>query len=222
MPRGRPRKTGLIRNFFSFNNDQQISTCNVCAKEIHGDHLGNLTKHVFQHHRSVYDEFAAEEDFAERDAAPPKKRKITVEYDPAEVQSDWLDLIVKEGRPFVILDSKALKKLLSPVFGALEIDMLTSRNVSVAISLRAEVVMSEIKGYLKNRIFSLKIDSATRHHRRVICLNAQAVINGAIKIFTLAMSEMNINSGRHTGKNIKLFVLAALQKLVAQKKFDCQ
>ncbi|KAG4074606.1 hypothetical protein HA402_004477 [Bradysia odoriphaga] len=189
-----------------------ISTCNICKKEIPGDHLGNLTKHVFQHHRAVYDEYADEEDFVERDAVPPKKRKITVEYDPAEVQNDWLNLIVKEGRPFVILDSQALKNLLSPIFGALEIDMLTSRNVQVAISLRAEAVMNEIKDVLRNRIFSLKIDSATRHNRRVICLNAQIVISGVIKIFTLAMSEMQINSGRHTGKNIKLFVLAVLQK----------
>lgn len=90
--------------------------------------------------------------------------------------------------------------------------MLTSRNAQVAISLRADAVMKEIKDFLKNKIFSLKIDTATRHNRRVICLNAQAVIIGTIKIFTLAMSEMNINSGRHTGKNIKLFVLAVLQK----------
>lgn len=109
MPRGRPRKCGLIRNFFSFNGDLQISTRTICKKDIPGNHLGNLTKHVLQYHRAVYNEFADEEDFAERDAELPKKRKITVEYDPAEVQKSWLDLIVKEGRPFVIFDSQALK-----------------------------------------------------------------------------------------------------------------
>lgn len=212
MARGRLKRCGLIRSFFTYNEESKVSVCQICRKEVPGDHLGNLTKHVVKHHRAIYDEYEGEENLDTRDAVPPKRRKITVEYDSTEVENWWLDLIVKEGRPFVIFDSKALRNLLSPIFGALEIDMLTSRNVQLAISMRAEAVMKEIKESLKSRIFSLKIDSATRHSRRVICLNAQAVINSAIKVFTLAMSEMNIESGRHTGKNIKLFVLAVLQK----------
>lgn len=212
MARGRRKKGALIRSFFSYDRDDDFSTCQICRHKVPGDHLGNLTKHVLQHHRAIYEEYDAEEDFADQVAAPAKKRKITLEYDPTEVENAWLDLIVKEGRPFVILDSEALKTLLSPIFGALEIEMLTSRNVQLAIELRAEKIVDNIKGCLKNRIFSLKIDSATRHTRRIICLNTQAVINGEIKIFTLAMSEMTIGTRRHTGMNIKLFVLAVLQK----------
>lgn len=33
---------------------------------------------------------------------PPKKMKITVQYDPEEIKNAWLDLIVKESRPFAI------------------------------------------------------------------------------------------------------------------------
>lgn len=90
--------------------------------------------------------------------------------------------------------------------------MLTSHNVHLAIATRAEDVVADIKKTLSKRIFSLKIDSATRHTRRVICLNAQAVIKGDIHIFTLAMCEMGIESSQHTSKNIKAFVLTILQK----------
>lgn len=212
MARGRRKKGALIRSFFSYDGDGKVSTCRVCRKDVPGDHLGNLTKHVLQHHRATYEEYENNEDFNEQEFEPPAKRRITLEYDTAEVQNAWIDLIVKEGRPLVILDSKALRTLLTPIFDALEIEMLTSRNVQLAIHLRANHIMDNIKSNLKNRIFSLKIDSATRHSRRIICINAQAVINGKIKIFTLAMTELTIGSHRHTGQNIKLFVLAILQK----------
>lgn len=211
MARGRRKKRCLIRSFFVYDENTKVSTCQICQHQIPGDHLGNLTKHVLPKHRALYDEYDDEEDL-EVHVVPTKKRKITLEYDPVEVSNAWLNLIVKEGRPFTILDSEALKTLLTPIFGALEIDMLTSRTVHVAIQLRAQEVMENFKKILKGRIFSLKIDSATRHNRRIICVNAQAVIKGEIEIFTLGMSELTIGSGRHTGKNIKLFILALLQR----------
>lgn len=150
IARGRRKKCGLIRSFFTYDYDAKISTCQICRKEVPGDHLGNLTKHVLKHHRAVYDEYEGEEDFDEQDAVPLKKRKITLEYDPTEVENYWLDLVVKEGRPFVILDSKALRTLLSPIFGALEIDMVTSRNVQLKIKMRAQTIVNNITDLLKN------------------------------------------------------------------------
>lgn len=212
MARGRRKEGAVIRSFFLYNNASDVSKCHVCGKDVPGNHLGNLTKHIITRHRSTYDEYKDCYDSEVQNPSPPKKKRVTLELDPAEVENAWIDLIVKEGRPLVILDSKALRTLLAPIFGALEIEMLTSRNVQLAIRFRARKVMESIQSCLKHRIFSLKIDSATRHNRRIICLNAQAIINGQIKIFTLAMNELTIGNGSHTGQNIKLFVLAILQK----------
>lgn len=52
-----------------------------------------------------------EEELDEEIIQPSKKRKIVIEYDAGEVEVAWLNLIVKEGRPFTILDSKSLRAL---------------------------------------------------------------------------------------------------------------
>lgn len=72
-----------------------------------------------------------------------------------------------EGRPFLLLDSKALRKIVKPLFDALDLDLLTSETVGEAIRQRAEKRRDEIRKLLDGRIISLKIDSATRHRHRV-------------------------------------------------------
>lgn len=213
MARGRRKKPSKVRSVFEYLNEEDVSKCRICGYKVPGDHLGNLKSHLMKRHDEFYKEMDKNDDLEEDVLPPPaKKRKIVLEYDPGEVEDAWLDLIVKEGRPFTILDSKSLRTLLTPIFGALEIDMLTSHNVHLRIATRCDEVMENIKRTLSNKIFSLKIDSATRHTRRVICINAQAVIHRKIKVFTLAVCEMNIDSPNHTAKNIKTFVLTVLAK----------
>lgn len=214
MARGRRKKPCAVRTCFNFLDDIKVSKCKICGFEVPGQHLGNLKKHLIANHTEFYNEIDrnVEVDDDNFESPPVKKRKITVEFDTQEVEEAWLNLVVKEGRPFTMLDSPALRTLLEPIFGALEINMLTSHNVQFAIATRSEEVIQAIKEALANKIFSLKIDSATRHTRRVICINAQVVIKGKIQIFTLALSEMEIGSTAHTAVNIKAFVLAVLQK----------
>lgn len=212
MPRGRRKKPGGARTVFEYLADEDVSKCRICGTKVPGQHLGNLKKHLKLKHAEFYENMDDDEELDDELVQPSKKRKIVVEYDAGEVEEAWLNLVVKEGRPFTILDSKSLQTLLSPVFGALEINMLTSHNVHLAIATRADEVIAEIKKMLLNRIFSLKIDSATRHTRRVICLNAQVVLKGEIQIATLAMCQMGLDTPEHTAKNVKAFVLTILQK----------
>lgn len=212
MGRGRRKVAGGIRNVFDYNSETNKSTCKICDEIIPGDHLNNLRKHLSKKHPEVYETLDRSEDDGGEEEPPAKKRKISVEYDPSAVEKAWLDLIVKEGRPFVMLDSEALRTLLKPVFDELEITMLTSHNVAIAIADRADEIVGAITKELSNKLFSLKIDSASRHGRRVICINAQRIVKAKIKIYTLAMAEMNVADGRHTAKNIKLFVLYVLNR----------
>lgn len=212
MPRGRRKKPGGARSVFDYLEEENVSKCKICEAKVPGQHLGNLKKHLKINHAEFYNEMDQNDELDEEIVLPAKRRKISVEYDTNEVEDAWLNLIVKEGRPFTILDSPSLRSLLTPIFGALEINMLTSHNVHLAIATRSEEVVAAITKTLANKIFSLKIDSATRHTRRVICINAQAVTKGKIQIFTLALCEMGIGSLAHTAKNIKAFVLTVLQK----------
>lgn len=49
------------------------------------------------------------------------------------VREAWIDLVTIEGRPLLLSDSKALRKIVKPLFDALDLDLLTSETVGDAI-----------------------------------------------------------------------------------------
>lgn len=203
---GRRKRLNGVREVYEIEADGSKSKCSVCSQIVPGSHLGNLRNHLTIKHPDVLQDLEADNDALPEEPAA-KKQKITLVYDPNDVIESWLDLVVKEGRPFTTLDSPALKRLVGPIFKALDIDMLTSHNVAQAIKERAEKVTKTIKELCANRMFCIKIDSATRHSRRVIIVNIQLICKGKIEIKTIAVKEI---PEKHTGKNIKAFVLAVL------------
>lgn len=205
---GRRKRLDGVREVYIIDADEKNSKCSVCSKNIPVAHLGNLRNHLANSHPDVLEQ--VEIDIKQLTEEPPaKKQKICVEYDPADTVEALLDLIVKEGRPFTTLDSPALKRLVGPVFKALQIDMLNSHNVGKAIDERAKKTIENIKKLCANKMICMKMDSATRHSRRVIIVNIQFIVKGKIEIRTIAVKEI---TGKHSGKNIKAFVLAVLEE----------
>lgn len=64
----------------------------------------------------------------------------------------------------------------------------------------ASKIKSQISIDLKNRLFSLKIDEASRLNRSIVGINVQFIERNSIQIKTLAMVEM---TEKHTAVNIK-------------------
>lgn len=62
---------------------------------------------------------------------------------------------------------------------------------------------------LRSRLFSLKIDCATRIDRAVLGINAQYIENGKIVVQTLAMKELH---ERHTAQYIELQIQDVLAR----------
>ena len=77
------------------------------------------------------------------------------------------------------------------------------------IELTAASIKKEIKTELKNKIFSLKIDSVSRLNRSVLGINVQYVVKNKIQIKTLAMREMLY---KHSAVNIKQIVMDTLNE----------
>lgn len=204
---GRKRTQKGVREVFRGDDETNSSVCLICEKKVPGFHLGNLTKHLQRSHQEQFNKLDLNEP---ADTEPPRKKvKVTVEYDKQELLDAWLDLVTVEGRPFTILDSKALRTIVKPLFDALDIGLLTSANVGDAIQKKAEERRNQLRQLLAGKIISLKIDSASRHRRRVLCINAQIIVNGKIVVRTLSMSQINRS---HTGENIKEYVLSILHR----------
>lgn len=203
---GRKKIEAGVRELYEFDEENNKSSCLICAYSTNGSHLGNLKKHLIRQHGNVFKEIEAAK--PEEDEPVRKKIKISVEYDPIELLDAWLSLVIKEGRPFCILNSKSLRTIVKPLFDALDIRFVNSSNIGTEIKARAAKLRLHISKMLANKIVSVKIDSASRHSRRVMCTNVQTVIKGKIVIQTLSMSEMNRS---HTGANIKQYMLDVLE-----------
>lgn len=203
---GRKRKRNGIRDVYNYDSETRKSTCLVCGKNVNGDHLGNLTGHLKNEHKSVYEDLDLNPEVIEPQR---KKAKITLEFDPKEVLDAWVNLVIEEGRPFVLLDSPSLRYLIKPIFDALELGIITSHTISDEIKKRTNIIVQNITEVCANRMLSLKIDSATRHARRVMCINVQFVHNTELIVLTLAMKELNCP---HKSENVKKFVLEVLER----------
>lgn len=203
---GRKKKRNGVRDVYNYDTETRKSTCLICEKVVNGDHLGNLTGHLKSEHKTVFEDLDLSPDIIEPQR---KKVKISIEYDPVEILDAWINLVIEEGRPFVLLDSKNLRYIVKPIFDALELDIITSHTIGDEMKKRIDIMVKNIAEICADRMLSLKIDSATRHARRIMCVNIQFVHNTELIVLTLSTKELNC---RHTSINVKEYVLAVLQR----------
>lgn len=105
-----------------------------------------------------------------------------------------------------------MKFLLKPLFDALNLNMVSARNVEAAIHKRALSIMDEIKKMCANRMISIKLDGATRHSRRVVIVNTQMVVKNKVIIKTIAVRELPVS---HTGvKGVSAFCPAKVSEIL--------
>lgn len=205
---GRSKKFNIsAREVYKFNETKGKSACLICGHEIPGSHLGNLNNHIKRKHPDEWDNFRSK--ISDSIEPPHKKTRATVELNKMMLLENWLDLVTVEGRPFSILDSKALRSIVKPLFDAMDLKMLTSATVAVPIRERAEKYREQLRKVLHGKMISLKIDSATRHRHRVVIINVQLVIDGKIADKTLAAEEIKTT---HHGRFFKEYVLMVLER----------
>ena len=111
-----------------------------------------------------------------------------------------VELFTKNGRPLHMVEDRAFKVLVQPIFDALCISV----NEHNAI----EKIM-EVSNRVKEEIIGEeKIDTATRTDSSVLGVNVQYIKNKPIEIMTLAVKELKAS---HTSGYLKSIVLQVLQ-----------
>ncbi|XP_055524844.1 uncharacterized protein LOC129718265 [Wyeomyia smithii] len=84
----------------------------------------------------------------------------------------------------------------------------TSASIKAKINLASDKIKQYITREMKGKLISLKIDSASRHGRHILGINAQFVSGDEVVIRTLRMVELN---DKQTGKFLKTKILETLQ-----------
>lgn len=159
---GRAKKQ-QIREIFEFDGHNSICKQQNCTVVLKGDHHGNLYRHISKMHREILDEMESE-----ASNTPQKKRKIQIEICEEGMVKAMVDLIAKEGTPFSLLDSDALRTLTTPICRALHIPIINAHNIIDHLEATANIIRAQIKKMVSHRLLCLKIDCASRLDRRVL------------------------------------------------------
>lgn len=204
------KKPNLFLNKFTVLSDKSKTICKVpgCEKEFKGFIIGNLKRHFYVVHKDL-EESLNDEDLP---VAGPSKKKIKISMDKSTLCRATIKMVTKDSIPFRILDSEGFREIVDPIYKELGVT-INRHNIKDKVSNVAQQIIDMISNELKNKIFSLKIDSATRHGRSILGVNAQFANNkGEIQVRTLGMVELK---KRHSSEYLKEEVTQIL------KKYDC-
>jgi len=170
-----------------------------------------MRRHLIENHKSFY-----ESELGQQEAYVPieKKKKFDISLNENEVKEACVQLVTTEKMPFSILDSQPFKTLTGQIFTGLGISPITSKNVMQHVAQKYDIVKAKIKKELKGRVISLKIDTASRHNRGMLGVNAQFYENKEICIRTLAIIEL---TKKHTGANLSSQIEAVLADFEVSK-----
>ncbi|XP_040360142.1 uncharacterized protein LOC121048176 [Ixodes scapularis] len=228
---GRER-TNRARKFFNYDSVSNKSTCQIedCQHVVSGDHGGNLERHLQRRHKEVYGKLLAEKATKrvvlgrDEDSPAAKLRQvdITSMLQPTSSKCVWLEitedsimkscveLVTRNGRPFRLVDDSGFRQIIDPVLKALGARRaITAATVKDRVQEEAKSKREEISSSLRGRMFSLKIDCASRLDRALLGINVQYAENGRLVLQPLAMKEL---FDRHTGEHLRLQVKSTLSR----------
>jgi hypothetical protein len=124
-----------------------------------------------------------------------KRRKL----DPNSFLRGCVKLCTEENLPFSHFNSEAFRLTAGPHADALGIT-INAANMPARVKSSANAIRNQIKAELKDKLFSVKVDAATKLERGLLGINAQFVDDGSIHVRTLGVIELTQS---HTGEYLK-------------------
>ncbi|KRJ98763.1 uncharacterized protein Dyak_GE27557 [Drosophila yakuba] len=189
-----------VHFFFKLNPADNKSKCNVCGVKLAGSHATNLKRHLIAKHADVFNEFEIDDEIQQN----MKKRKISYETSEESIVSSIIKIVTTDGKPLLFLDSEGFRQILNPIYNALSMNPITSRNVMEYVTVKEQTIKENIRALVKGKLVSLKIDVATRMDKAILGVNLQMIQStmskAEIVIKTLGMIQLRHS---HTGMYIK-------------------
>jgi hypothetical protein len=190
-----------VHDEFTENAESKAYKCNHCSYELKVKHTGNMESHLMRMHKDIYEDIKRKRsELTENQEVPEKLKRISIYLSTEEFKKAIVEIVTVNGRPLQYLEDSGFQKIIKPILGALPEKLTVSRRSARPwIHEEAEKLREEIKIELADKIISAKMDLATRLCRSVMGVNVQLVKNGRLRIFTLAMRQINES---HTAENL--------------------
>lgn len=135
---------------------------------------GNFIRHLRSEHTELARARGLFKDEDSSGCVAKKRRvaKVQVAIDHQTIVESVVRMTGVEDIPVHKLESKGFKLLLDPLADALGMT-INSEQVIKHLSVCAEKIKDHIRGEVKGKLLSLKIDSASRHNRHILGINVQ-------------------------------------------------
>ncbi|KAH7945724.1 hypothetical protein HPB49_014717 [Dermacentor silvarum] len=233
VPMGRDR-TNRARRHFKYDSVSNKSICQIENRQhvVSGDHGGNLQRHLQRRHKEVHDSILADKASStkrvvsdEVECCPAAKLRqvdiqsmfqhtpskcVSLEITEDSIMNSCVELVTRNGRPFWLIDDSGFRKIIDPVLKALSAKRaITAETVKDKVQEQAKCKREEISQTLRKRMFSLKIDCASRLDRALLGINVQYAENGKLILQPLAMKEL---FDRHTAEHLTSQVKSTLSR----------
>lgn len=198
-----------VQQFFKLNLEENKSICSVCGIKLSGNHSTNLRRHLTTKHMDIFNEW--NNSGHSQSAQSEEKRRISYQASEEAIVSSLIKIVTTDGKPFIFLDSEGFEEIMDPIYYALGMNPVTSRNIMNFVSVKEQFVKENIRALVKGKLVSLKIDVATRMDKAILGINLQMVHASLAKteiiVKTLGMIELG---GSHTGIYMKNKILEVL------------
>lgn len=205
---GRNKNVGLRNYFDDIDNN---SVCKICNTQIKGMHAGNLKRHLQLVHKEVYNDLQLRQN---QNTTINKKTKVEIKItiSPDDVKMACIEMVTKGGVAISTLNCSGFRKIVSPLYAAFPDSNIkpNSHNITMELEILSNKIKEDIKISTKNKMLSLKIDSASRLGRNFFAINIQYICNAKIVINTIGMMQMY---DRQTAENLRDKILEVLLEL---------
>lgn len=204
-------------NCFNYNDYYKkinnISKCNLCEKDFKTVKKFNLKLHLEKIHKLVFDKKDEK-----KQLLIYKKKSFKCELSKNLMIKSYIGLVTEDALPFNVLNSENMRNWIEPICKGIEKDggkkfCLNADNCKKTLTQVAGNVINSISGECKNKLISLKMDSASRLSRNIFGISAQFVKNDKIESRILGMVELK---GQNSSSSKKL----AAQVLSVLNKYD--
>uniref|UniRef100_A0A1B0ANJ6 BED-type domain-containing protein n=1 Tax=Glossina palpalis gambiensis TaxID=67801 RepID=A0A1B0ANJ6_9MUSC len=218
--------------YFDNNKEEGVATCKTCQQRLRNNRSYNLRQHLRKLHNidleprpeelphcspQPYDESQIKDllKVAKRRmledqemAAKRARRCLPIELEKSTMINAVMGLVVHDGLPLKIFDSKYMKALLNPIcesmsdLGGKEFHITKSR-CHHAVDLVADYIRKSFASDLTWRLLSLKFESFLESKPGIRRVIAQYVDKGQVAAHILGIVDFNINSSEKIEKKLK-------------------
>ncbi|XP_062716790.1 uncharacterized protein LOC115265845 [Aedes albopictus] len=204
-----PSFVSMVKNFILEADGKfkcKIEEFGRCAYSQENYDAGNFVRHF----RNMHHDVAQRLGFS--GGTPAKKKrsseKLTIFFDRQKFYEACVKLVTKHNLPLCCFDWEALRLILDPLAEALN-TTINRKNMKNHLQRISGSIIEGIKQEISERLISIKIDSASRFGRHILCINAQYELNHEVMTRTLCMIEVKESQ---TAKFLKIQILEVLKR----------